>query len=378
MHLFSRYIPPMNSSTGILTIDLETIQSNWKYINSLLVGSTECAAVVKANAYGVGALKVAECLSEVGCKNFYLATVEEASELREVLPSDANIYVLGGVKVGAESVFVDLNLIPTLYSLEALNHWLDFCGVLNKSLPCAIKLDTGMTRFGLSEADFDTFLAVTPKLPLFNPVLLMSHLACADEHEHPLNSVQLNKFKCAIAKIKIHFPRIKTSLANSSGTFLGEDYHFDMVRVGAGLYGINPQPLKPNPLKQVINLKLPVLQIRNIESEAGVGYGATVSVGIGQRLAVVAGGYADGIHRTLGHQPKGQLDGKYVNAAGRVSMDSCVFDISSCLISRPEYIEVINDTLTIDAIAEENKSLGYEVLTSLGRRYKRQYLPTDQ
>ena len=368
----------MNSSTGILTIDLDAIQSNWKYINSLLVDGAECAAVVKANAYSVGAVKVAECLSKVGCKHFYLATLEEASELREVLSSDANIYVLGGAKAGTESVFVDLNLIPVLYSLEALNHWLDFCVLSNKPLPCAIKLDTGMTRFGLSAADFDIFLAVTPKLSLFNPILLMSHLACADEHDHPLNNVQLNKFKSAIARIKVHFPRIKTSLANSSGTFLSEDYHFDMVRIGAGLYGINPQPPKLNPLKQVINLKLPILQIRDIETEVDVGYGATVHIGIGQRLAVVAGGYADGIHRTLGHQPKGQLDGNCVNAVGRISMDSCIFNISSCSGSRPQYIEVINDSLTIDAIARENKSLGYEVLTSLGRRYKRQYLLTGK
>ena len=368
----------MNSSTGILTIDLGAIQSNWQYIVSSLANGAECAAVVKANAYGVGAMEVAQALSDAGCKTFYLATLEEASELRNLLSTNTALYVLGGVKVGYESTFVDLNLIPVLYSADAINQWLNFCGSINKALPCAIKVDTGMTRFGLSGSDFDGLLALLSKSPFLNPVLLMSHLACADECEHPLNKIQLDKFKQIITKAKKYFPDIKTSLANSSGTFLGEEYHFDMVRVGAGLYGINPQPSKPNPMKQTINLKLPILQIRTIESAVDVGYGAAASAKVGQRLAVAAGGYADGINRTLGLQPKGMVDNHNVNAIGRISMDSCIFDISACSNTNPEYIEVINRELSIDKISVENKSLGYEVLTSLGRRYKRQYLSADK
>jgi alanine racemase len=206
----------------------------------------------------------------------------------------------------------------------------------------------------------------------------MSHLACADECAHPLNKIQLEKFKHIITKTKNYFPHVKVSFANSSGTFLGDEYHFDMVRIGAGLYGINPQPSKPNPLKQTINLKLPILQIRVIESAVNIGYGATASAKTGQRLAVVAGGYADGINRTLGSKPRGTIDNNDVDAIGRISMDSCIFDISACTNANPEYIEVINDKLTIDKIALENKSLGYEVLTSLGRRYRRQYLSADK
>ena len=368
----------MSSSTGILTIDLGAIQSNWTYINSLLTKGSECAAVVKANAYSVGAAEVAKSLSDAGCKTFYLATLEEAGELRKLLPVDANLYVLGGAKAGAELAFFDLTLIPVLYSLDALNQWLDFCGSINQTLPCAIKVDTGMTRFGLSASDFATFLAIAPKLSFLNPVLLMSHLACADESGDALNATQLRNFKHAVSQVKILFPDIKTSLANSSGTFLGEDYHFDIVRIGAGLYGINPQPSQPNPLKQAIKLKLPVLQNRPIENEVSVGYGATAKARVGQRLAVVAGGYADGINRTLGSKPRGQVDGEYVEAIGRISMDSFIFDISSISTPQPEFIEVINDTQTIDKIALENKSLGYEVLTSLGWRYKRQYLRAEK
>jgi alanine racemase len=366
----------MNSSTGILTIDLGAIQSNWMYVRSSLKNDSECAAVVKANAYGIGAAEVAKALSDVGCKTFYLATLEEASELRHLLPADVALYVLGGARQGSEVAYVDFNLIPVLYSLDAFNQWLSFCNSINKALPCAIKIDTGMTRFGLSESDFDAILAET-KLSFFNPILLMSHLACADEFEHPLNKMQLNKFKHLIGKAKKYFPNIKTSLANSSGTFLGDEYQFDMVRVGAALYGINPQPSRPNPLKQTIDLKLPVLQIRTIESTVDVGYGATVSVDVGQRLAVVAGGYADGINRTLGARPKGIIDGEQVHAVGRISMDSFIFDISSSSCADPEYIEVINAERTVDKISMENKSLGYEVLTSLGWRYKRQYLFAD-
>ncbi len=216
-------------------------------------------------------------------------------------------------------------------------------------------------------------LTIIPQLVFFNPVLFLSHLACADEAGHPLNRDQLDNFRVAAAKIKTFFPTIKTSLANSSGTFLGNQYHFDMVRIGAALYGINPQPAMPNLLKPVIDLKLPVLQIRATEQVVSVGYGATSQVPPATRLAVVAGGYADGIHRSLGLVPKGQVNGVDVHAIGRVSMDSCIFDITH-VSGAPQHIDVINDTMTLDYLMSANKALGYEVLTSLGRRYQRHYI----
>lgn len=363
----------MISSTGILTIDLSAIQSNWLQIASMLGWDAECAAVVKADAYSVGAREVASALYAAGCRTFYLATLHEAREIRHELPHDAVLYVLGGARPGAEAAFVELNLIPVLFSLPMFNQWMDFCQAQSEAFPCALKIDTGMTRLGLTQGEFAHLLERASQLAFFNPVLFLSHLACADEPDHPLNQQQLDGFRAAVTKIKTFFPEIKTSLANSSGAFLGAQYHFDMVRIGAGLYGINPQPAMPNPLKPVIDLKLPVLQIRTTEQVVSVGYGATNEMPPASRLAVVAGGYADGVHRSLGLTPKGQVNGVDVQAVGRVSMDSCIFDITH-IPDEPEHIDVINNKMTLDYLMEVNKTLGYEVLTSLGRRYQRRYV----
>lgn len=363
----------MISSTGILTIDLNAIQSNWLYVSARLREGAECAAAVKANAYGVGAVEVTKALYAVGCRYFYVVTLHEAVSLRNALPADAVLYVLGGVPDGMETVFIDLNLIPVLYSRIAIERWLAFCAERKCAFPCAVKLNTGMTRLGLDSSELDHFWLAQADTTYFNPVLLMSHLACADEPMNPLNAEQLERFKSAVSLFKDIYPEIKTSLANSSGSFLGDEYHFDMVRIGAALYGINPQVGKPNPLAPVIHLKLPVLQIRTTERPEFVGYGATTSVTTGTRLAVVAGGYSDGIHRSLGAAPKGQVAGINVNAVGRISMDSCVFDIAE-ISGEPEYIEVINTKLNLDYLMSANKTLGYEVLTSLGDRYQRRYI----
>lgn len=362
----------MISSTGILTINLFAIESNWRYVSASLRVGAQCAAVVKANAYGVGVSEVALALYRAGCRHFYVVTLHEAAELREAVPADTAVYVLGGAPSGMELRFVELNLVPVLYSREALERWLSFCGSQQQSFPCALKFNTGMTRLGLDRADLE-LLGGEDAREYLAPVLVMSHLACADEPQHPLNQAQLSRFSDIVQRVKEFYPRISASLANSSGTFLGEAYHFDMVRIGAALYGINPQMQQPNPLRQVFHLKLPVLQIRSAEQAEVVGYGATANVSKGARLAVVAGGYADGVHRSLGAQPKGQIDGMTVAAVGRMSMDSFIIDISS-VPKDPSYVEVINNELTLDFLMASNKSLGYEVLTSLGNRYQRRYV----
>ena len=367
----------MTSPTGILTINLAAIQSNWRFVAQALKQGATCAAVVKANAYSVGAIQVAGALYDVGCRHFYVVTLDEAIELQAVVPGDAFIYVLGGVRPGSEEMFRQLRLIPVLYSLPAVKQWISYCAAIQVALPCVIKLDTGMTRLGLSQAEFANFLTLASETQWCKPVLIMSHLACADELNHPLNEQQLSGFKTALDQARLLFPEIKASLANSSGSFLKKDFHLDMVRIGAALYGINPHFDRPNPLRQAISLKLPIQQIRNVEHDVRVGYGATTGVGSGARLAIVAGGYADGIHRTLGLKPVGFIDGIEVSAVGRISMDSCVFDITASAAPNPEYIEVINEKLTLDVLMQNNKGLGYEVLTSMGKRYRRHYLAGD-
>lgn len=366
----------MTSSSGILHINLTAVQANWRCVAERLSGGAECAAVVKANAYGLGMVKVAPAVYAAGCRHFFVATLAEAVALRQLLP-DAAIYVLGGCKSGSELAFISHQLIPVIYSRAMLQLWLGFCDSQNQPYPCVIKMDTGMTRLGMSQGDMDQLILDLPRLPLFNPVVFMSHLACADEPEHPQNIEQLNRFKMALVKVRQHFPNIKASLANSSGSFLGGDYHFDMVRIGAALYGINPQPGRKNPLNPVLNLKLPVLQTRALLETAGIGYGATVKLDAGRRLAVVAGGYADGLHRTLGAQPVGEIDGVEVRALGRMSMDSCIFDITHITAPQPEYIRVIGGQLTLDKLMQANKTLGYEILTSLGARFSRIYEGVD-
>jgi alanine racemase len=366
----------MISSTGILTINLSAIQSNWLYVSALLRKGAECGVAVKANAYGVGAVEVAQAVYAVGCRYFYVVSLHEAVELRNALPGDAVLYVLGGVPDEMNDVFIEFNLIPVLYSRVAVEEWLSYCAREQQAFPCALKVNSGMTRLGLDASEVDRLLEGAANTAYLNPILVMSHLACADEPANPLNNAQLERFSSAVTKIKTLFPTIKTSLANSSGTFLGDAYHFDMVRIGAALYGIDPQAAAPNPLASVIHLKLPVLQIRTTEQAESVGYGASESVITGARLAVVAGGYADGIHRSLGLSPKGQFEGVDLKAVGRISMDSCVFDITG-IEGEPSYIEVINDKLTLDCLMAANKSLGYEVLTSLGRRYQRCYVFSD-
>ena len=366
------FITMLPSSSGCLTIDLAAIQANWHQVAATLKHA-DCAAVVKANAYGVGDCEVAGALYKAGCRAFFLATLEEAAKLRLMLPDDSKLFVLGGARQGAENEFWKSNLIPVLFTLEDIDRWEAFCLSRRELLPCAIKLDTGMSRFGLSGSDINKLIASIPQRAWLNPILLMSHLACADEPHHPLNQRQLERFRVAAASIKMFFPSVKLSLANSSGVFLGDEYHFDMVRVGAALYGINPQPSALNSLRNVLGLKLPVLQIRITEASVRVGYGADGQAEAATRLAVVAGGYADGLHRTLGPRPKGKIEGVTVFVVGRISMDSMVFDISA-LADNPQYIEVINNELTLDYLMTENRLLGYELLTGLGARFQRQYV----
>lgn len=366
----------MTFPSGILQIRLTAVQANWLYVADQLSSGAECAAVVKANAYGVGMDKVAPAVHEAGCQYFFVATLAEAVALRQLL-SDVVIYVLGGCSSESELAFIDYRLIPVIYSCEMLQRWLGFCEKAQQAYPCVLKMDTGMTRLGLSRDEMQQLLLALPQLSLFNPVVFMSHLACADDPEHPQNAKQLREFKGILDNLRQHFPTIKASLANSSGSFLGSDYHFDMVRIGAALYGINPQPAKENPLKPVISLRLPVLQVRTLMEPAGIGYGATVDLEPGRRLAVVAGGYADGLHRTLGAQPVGDIGGLEVRALGRMSMDSCIFDVTHVPTPRPDYIQVVGGRLTLDRIMSANKALGYEVLTSLGSRFTRVYDELD-
>lgn len=361
----------------MLTINLAAIQNNWLKLKTL-TSSAQVAGVIKANAYGLGAGQVGKALYSVGCRNFFVATLDEAVAARNFFPSDSEIYVLGGIRAGDEDEYVRANLIPVLSSIEMIERWAKVNSLSDVPARSVIKINTGMTRLGIDLPPFKALCADERLVKACNPVLLMSHLACADEPSHPLNHTQLENFMSSAMLIRSLLPGIGLSLANSSGIFLGEQWQFDLVRPGAALYGIAPQPDKDNPMYPVVGLKLPIIQVRTLTEDASIGYGADVSLLKGSRIAVVAGGYADGINRTLGRYPEGILCGYPVQSVGRISMDVTMFDISAVQLP-DEYllqssVEVVNEKLSLDYLSKKNNSLGYEVLTSLGSRYKREYI----
>lgn len=369
----------MKSSVGILTIDLTAIQKNWERVSRQLDKKrTSTAAVIKADAYGLGAQKVGRALYDVGCREFFLATQEEAIAARAYLPADSILYVLGGVRPGAERIFIDNRLIPVLFSLMDLRRWQSACECTGVRGDCAIKINTGMTRLGLDLPELSIWLSFLSSFANTRPLLIMSHMACADEPEHPLNEKQLASFEEVVNLCRPQLPNTRFSFANSSGIFLGERWHFDLVRPGASLYGINPQQSKPSPVLPVIRLDLPVIQIRRIIQSATVGYGATTDVAPPSILAVVAGGYADGLHRTIGLHGQGSIEGYPVSITGRISMDTSIFDVSSVpeelLQEESLMVQVLGKELSLDVMMGRAGVLGYEILTSLGARYERRYI----
>ncbi len=322
----------MASHEGRLTIDLGAIRRNWQSLQDRVGSTCICAAVVKANAYGLGADRVVPALYTQGCRHFYVATLKEGVSLRRGLAGDARIYILGGLRPGAELYCLEHDLIPVLFTESQLQRWYEITTQQGVAAPCAIKFDSGMSRLGFSVAELQRLCAESALLPALNVQWLMSHLACADEPQHKQNTQQLEVYRQMLAQVHDLLPGVKATLANSSGIFLGEPWHFDMVRPGASLYGVNPTPTETSPVEPVVSLQLPIVQIRQADDGVCVGYGAEHQVNQSARLAVVSGGYADGIHRAVGGSTaagRGWLCGIEVPVVGRISMDTTVFDISA-------------------------------------------------
>ena len=377
----------LDVSEGLLTIDLGALVGNYRTLRAQLRSGARCGAVVKANAYGLGVERVAPELYGAGCRDFFVATLTEGILLRSLLPVDARIVVLTGVRPGCEQRCVDSGLEPVLVSIAQLQSWVDMTARDGVAAPCALKMDSGMTRLGMGAEEFARLLQQPDVLRAANLRLFLSHLACADEPRHPQNRQQLETFAAACARLREVCPEVEASLANSSGIYLGEEFHFDVARPGCALYGVNPTPGHPNPMSAVVNLRLPVLQVRQLERGAPVGYGATQYASAGSWLAVARAGYADGLLRAQsgrGHgaavirQGTNNVEARIVvPMIGRVSMDTCVFDISALdATQRAELvaIELLNDELTVDQMGAAAGTIGYEILTSLGHRYGRHYL----
>jgi alanine racemase len=354
---------------ALLTIDLAAICSNYRLLRERL-GRTECAAVVKADGYGLGAARVAPALAASGCRHFFVAHLDEAIALRPRLPETA-LYVLHGSPPGVEQAFVSHRLIPVLNSLQQIDGWTAAARAAGRALPAIVQVDSGMSRLGLSPHEL-TALADDPRcLDGIEIKYVMSHLACAEQQDQAMNAEQLTRF----AEARRRLPEAPASFANSSGIFLGADYHFDLARPGAALYGVAPIAGEANPMQQVVRLQGKVIQVRTVEPGARVGYGGTYRAPSTRRIATVSVGYADGYLRSLSNRANVYVGETAAPLVGIVSMDTITVDATELPALEPgSLVDLINDRHPVDALAQEAGTIGYEILTSLGGRYYRQYL----
>lgn len=341
---------------AVLHVDLAALVANWQALAALAGPQVAAAAVVKADGYGLGADRVGRALHRAGARTFFVALASEGASLREALGRDAEIYVLSGHMAGDTDQINDLDLIPCLNSIDQLTR--HFEALPGRSF--AIQLDSGMNRLGLEPAEWDAVREIALSQ---EPRLLMSHLACADEPDHPANAAQLAAFRAMTDGCGV--PR---SFAATGGILLGPDYHFDLVRPGIGIYGGMPfadaQP--------VVRLGLPVIQVRDVAAGESVGYGCSWTAQAPARIATVAAGYADGISRMISNRATLFHEGTPCPLVGRVSMDLITVDVSH-LTDAPEMLDLIGPGQGVDDLAAVAGTIGYEVLTSLGRRYDRRY-----
>lgn len=341
-------------STGILTIDLDAIVANWQALDAKT--NCETAAVVKADGYGLGVGQVVNALAKAGARKFFVAVAEEGKAIRETLGDGIEISVFSGHMRGDTRLIADLGLVPMLNSVEQVTRHLE-------ALPghtFGVQLDTGMNRLGM---EWNEWAAVAELVLQQRPTLISSHLACADEPDHPMNAYQLDVFRRMTDGITA--PR---SLAATGGILLGQDYHFDLTRPGIGLYGARPFIGATGS----VHLDLPVIQTRALEAGEVVGYGNAWQCERPTTIATVSGGYADGLIRAMGDRCQFWAGDQPCPAVGRVSMDLITVDVTD-LDDVPQSLSLLGERQGVDDLATAAGTIGYEILTSLGHRYDRHY-----
>ncbi|MCP5145424.1 MAG: alanine racemase [Gammaproteobacteria bacterium] len=362
----------MSQPTATITINLDALVSNYRALCSMAASGT-CAAVVKADAYGLGVVPVARALAAAACREFFVADVNEGVALRAVLPSaDFRIHVFEGVDDASAEATMAANLWPVLNSDRQIDCWQRTARRVGRELPCTLHVDTGMNRLGMPAHDALTRAGRADGLHGLALQLLITHLACADDPANPMNAAQLRAF----GDVTAAFGNIRTSIANSGGLMMAPEYHGDLPRPGIAMYGGNPQPGQDSPFRTVVTMTARVLQTRQVAAGATVGYGASYCAPGTRTLATLAAGYADGYPRALSNRGWVAISGHRAPVVGRVSMDTTVVDITDLPLAVSaglDVAELIGTTISLDSVARWADSINYAVLTGLGRRPDRRY-----
>ena len=348
--------------SGVIEISLSALAANYRRLSRDAAAAV--AAVVKADAYGLGAQRVVACLRQQGCQEFFVATLAEGLALRRAHP-EVRIYVLEGVRESTISPLLAADLTPVLNSAEQLQIW----STTGARSDAAVHVDTGMQRLGLPYAQANALLAQYQVLPS----LLLTHFARADEVGHQTLALQLSRLQAVVAAQRLRQPTLRTSVSNSAALLQGLGPE-DLGRAGIGLYGGNPLSGPLNPMQTVVRMYAPVLQIRDVPEGVAVGYGGTHVTPQGTRLAVIGVGYADGVPRALSNCGQFWLGGRYCPIVGRVSMDLTVVEIGDAALEAGELAEVMGDHVRVDDMARQANTIAYEIFTGLGRRMPRKYL----
>lgn len=362
----------MKASQGQLTINLKAIQENYRLLQNKVGSACKVSAVIKANAYGLGAQEVGQCLIAAGCQTFFVSGVTEAVHLREI-SDDIRIIVLNGYFASTAQEYITHNLIPSLGTINEIKTFGRLAQKHGRKLPAVLHFNTRMNRLGLGQSEQQDLFNDPDLLKPLDIALIMSHLACADEPDHEINAIQNDLFSNIVRK----FPNTPAALSNSSGIFLGSAFHYDLVRPGMALYGLNPTPHAHNPMHSVVSLSVPIIRVRRVFKGAKIGYGMTHEFPEDSDIATVSAGYADGIFRSLGNKGALYWSGYRCPIVGRVSMDLTSVDLSAIpQDQRPkpgDFMEVLGAHQSADDLARNAGTIGYEVLTHLGQRYERHY-----
>lgn len=361
---------------GRLTIDLVALVENWRFL-AARAGAAECAAAVKGDGYGTGLEQAVTALSAAGCRTFFVALPEEGVRARAIAPQ-ATIHVLNGLFEEAVELYLAHGLIPVLGSLAELRLWADAALKRGTKLPATLHVDTGMNRMGLRVEEALGLAAAPGPLSAIDLKLVISHLACADAPDHALTALQLERFR----RVAAAFPGVRKSLANSAGILTGPEFHFDLVRPGIALYGGRALAGRPNPMRTVVTLEGRIMLVRMVPKGETVGYGAAETCTRDSRIAILSIGYADGFHRAAGGTDavpgaRAAIDGRPVRLFGRISMDLLALDVTDLpdgLGERGQWVELFGPRIPVDEVAAHAGTIGYELLTGLGRRYGRRYL----